>query len=102
MPEKWEHSGKVSTADYGKPARMASALEIMTQAPLGSAAFSNEFGRPNLVGYFRSFQLDTSKDQDGSQMRGYHKPIMIAGGYGNIKRNLVEKIRFSKAICSLC
>ena len=91
MPEKWEHSGKVSTADYGKPARMASALEIMTQAPLGSAAFSNEFGRPNLVGYFRSFQLDTSKDQDGSQMRGYHKPIMIAGGYGNIKRNLVEK-----------
>lgn len=91
MPEKWEHSGKVSTADYGKPARMASALEIMTQAPLGSAAFSNEFGRPNLVGYFRSFQLDTSKEQDGSQMRGYHKPIMIAGGYGNIKRNLVEK-----------
>ena len=91
MPEKWEHSGKVSTADYGKPARMASALEIMTQAPLGSAAFSNEFGRPNLVGYFRSFQLDTSKDQNGSQMRGYHKPIMIAGGYGNIKRNLVEK-----------
>lgn len=91
MPEKWEHSGKISTADYGKPARMASALEIMTQAPLGSAAFSNEFGRPNLVGYFRSFQLDTSKDQDGSQMRGYHKPIMIAGGYGNIKRNLVEK-----------
>nr|WP_312535275.1 phosphoribosylformylglycinamidine synthase [Moraxella sp. CTOTU47618] len=91
MPEKWEHSGKVSTADYGKPSRMASALEIMTQAPLGSAAFSNEFGRPNLVGYFRSFQLDTSKDQDGSQMRGYHKPIMIAGGYGNIKRNLVEK-----------
>ena len=91
MPEKWEHSGKVSTADYGKPARMASALQIMTEAPLGSAAFSNEFGRPNLVGYFRSFQLDTSKDQDGSQMRGYHKPIMIAGGYGNIKRNLVEK-----------
>ena len=91
MPEKWEHSGKISTTDYGKPARMASALEIMTQAPLGSAAFSNEFGRPSLVGYFRSFQLDTSKDQDGSQMRGYHKPIMIAGGYGNIKRNLVEK-----------
>lgn len=91
MPEKWEKAGKVSTADYGKPERMASALQIMTEAPLGSAAFSNEFGRPNLVGYFRSFQLDTSKDQDGSQMRGYHKPIMIAGGYGNIKRNLVEK-----------
>lgn len=91
MPEKWEQSGKVSTAEYGKPERMASALQIMTEAPLGSAAFSNEFGRPNLVGYFRSFQLDTSAEQDGSQMRGYHKPIMIAGGYGNIKRNLVEK-----------
>ncbi|MBD3726438.1 MAG: phosphoribosylformylglycinamidine synthase, partial [Moraxella osloensis] len=91
MPEKWEKAGQVSTADYGKPERMASALQIMTEAPLGSAAFSNEFGRPNLVGYFRSFQLDTSAEQDGSQMRGYHKPIMIAGGYGNIKRNLVEK-----------
>ena len=95
MPEKWEsdcgRSGVVSTADYGKPERMASALQIMTDAPLGSAAFCNEFGRPNLLGYFRSFQLDMSKEQDGSQMRGYHKPIMIAGGYGNIKRNLVEK-----------
>lgn len=91
MPEKWEMSGKVSTKDYGKPSRMASALDIMTHAPLGSAAFSNEFGRPNLTGYFRSFQLDTSIDQDGSGMRGYHKPIMIAGGYGNIKRDLVQK-----------
>ncbi|STZ08501.1 Phosphoribosylformylglycinamidine synthase [Moraxella caprae] len=87
MPEKWE----VQTKAYGKPERMASALEIMTHAPLGSAAFSNEFGRPNLTGYFRSFQLDTSVMQDGSQMRGYHKPIMIAGGYGNIKRDLVQK-----------
>ena len=91
MPEAWEQSGKVSTEAYGKPERMASALQIMTEAPLGSANFSNEFGRPNLVGYFRSFQLDTSAAQDGSEMRGYHKPIMIAGGYGNIKRNLVEK-----------
>lgn len=91
MPEKWETSGKVSTAEYGKPERMASALDIMIEGPLGSAAFANEFGRPNLNGYFRSFQLDTSKDQDGSQMRGYHKPIMIAGGYGNIKRDLVQK-----------
>ena len=95
MPEKWEthtgNGGKISTQNYGKPERMASALQIMTEAPLGSAAFSNEFGRPNLVGYFRSFQLDTSPQQDGSQMRGYHKPIMLAGGYGNIKRNLVEK-----------
>jgi len=91
MPEKWEQSGKLSTKDYGTPSRMATSLEIMTEAPLGSANFSNEFGRPNLCGYFRSFQLDTSAEQDGSEMRGYHKPIMIAGGYGNIKRNLVEK-----------
>ncbi|MFL1732815.1 phosphoribosylformylglycinamidine synthase [Moraxella oculi] len=91
MPEKWEHSGKVSAANYGKPARMASALDIMTEGPLGGAAFANEFGRPNLNGYFRTFQMDLSADQDGSQMRGYHKPIMIAGGYGNIKRNLVQK-----------
>ncbi len=91
LPEKWENSGMVSTKAYGKPERMASALEIMTDAPLGSAAFSNEFGRPNLTGYFRSFQLDTSANQDGSAMRGYHKPIMIAGGYGNIKRDLIGK-----------
>ncbi|WP_066804036.1 phosphoribosylformylglycinamidine synthase [Moraxella oblonga] len=82
LPEKWE---KDSLA-YGKPDRIMSALDIMTQAPLGSSAFSNEFGRPNLAGYFRSFQLNV----DG-QMRGYHKPIMIAGGYGNIKRDLVQK-----------
>lgn len=91
LPEKWEQSGKVSTQDYGTPDRMATSLEIMLDAPLGSANFSNEFGRPNLCGYFRSFQLDTSENQDGSQMRGYHKPIMLAGGYGNIKRNLIEK-----------
>ncbi|MFC0820075.1 phosphoribosylformylglycinamidine synthase [Moraxella marmotae] len=91
MPEKWETSGAVSAADYSKPARMASALDIMIEGPLGGAAFANEFGRPNLNGYFRTFQLDTSDAQDGSQMRGYHKPIMIAGGYGNIKRDLVQK-----------
>ncbi|WFF38531.1 phosphoribosylformylglycinamidine synthase [Moraxella nasibovis] len=91
MPEKWEQSGKVSAFEYGKPERMASALDIMIEGPLGGAAFANEFGRPNLNGYFRTFQLDTSTEQDGSQMRGYHKPIMIAGGYGNIKRNLVQK-----------
>ncbi|PIE47665.1 MAG: phosphoribosylformylglycinamidine synthase [Gammaproteobacteria bacterium] len=96
MPEKWEQSGKVNTKAYGKPKRMASPLDIMTHAPLGSANFSNEFGRPNLCGYFRSFQLDTSEKQDGSQMRGYHKPIMIAGGFGNIKRNLVEKNTISE------
>ncbi|WLW66585.1 MULTISPECIES: phosphoribosylformylglycinamidine synthase [Psychrobacter] len=91
LAEKWERSGQVSTQDYGTPDRMATSLEIMTEAPLGSANFSNEFGRPNLCGYFRSFQLDTSAAKDGSQMRGYHKPIMLAGGYGNIKRNLIEK-----------
>ena len=91
MPEKWETSGKVSAKEYGKPERMASALDIMIDGPLGSAAFANEFGRPSLNGYFRTFQLDTSAEQDGSQMRGYHKPIMIAGGYGNIKRSLVQK-----------
>nr|WP_313975234.1 phosphoribosylformylglycinamidine synthase [uncultured Psychrobacter sp.] len=91
LAEKWEHSGQVSTKDYGTPDRMATSLEIMTEAPLGSANFSNEFGRPNLCGYFRSFQLDTSAAKDGSEMRGYHKPIMLAGGYGNIKRNLIEK-----------
>ncbi len=91
LAEKWEQSGTVSTKDYGTPDRMATSLEIMTEAPLGSANFSNEFGRPNLCGYFRSFQIDTSAAKDGSQMRGYHKPIMLAGGYGNIKRNLIEK-----------
>ena len=91
LAEKWEQSGQVSTQDYGTPERMATSLEIMTEAPLGSANFSNEFGRPNLCGYFRSFQLDTSIAKDGSEMRGYHKPIMLAGGYGNIKRNLIEK-----------
>ncbi|MGP4712601.1 MULTISPECIES: phosphoribosylformylglycinamidine synthase [unclassified Psychrobacter] len=91
LAEKWEQSGQVSTQGYGTPERMATSLEIMTQAPLGSANFSNEFGRPNLCGYFRSFQLDMSEAKDGSEMRGYHKPIMLAGGYGNIKRNLIEK-----------
>lgn len=74
------------TKPYGKPDRMASALDIMTEGPLGAAAFNNEFGRPNLCGYFRAFQ-----HQEGEQMYGYHKPIMLAGGYGNIKRNLTQK-----------
>ncbi|MGA6102297.1 phosphoribosylformylglycinamidine synthase [Psychrobacter pocilloporae] len=91
LSEKWEQSGQLSTQAYGTPDRMATSLEIMLDAPLGSANFSNEFGRPNLCGYFRSFQLDTSAAKDGSEMRGYHKPIMLAGGYGNIKRNLIEK-----------
>lgn len=64
---------------YGKPGRIASALEIMIDGPIGGAAFNNEFGRPNLAGYFRTFEL-LSK----GEWRGYHKPIMLAGGLGNI------------------
>src|SRR5437764_10064691 len=63
----------------GKPAHIASAVEIMLEAPIGAAAFNNEFGRPNLLGYFRSFEAKV----DGV-VRGYHKPIMLAGGLGNI------------------
>ncbi len=72
--------------DYGQPAHIASALEIMLTAPIGSAAFNNEFGRPTLCGYFRSF----AQQIDGI-VRGYHKPIMLAGGYGNIARQHVSK-----------
>ncbi|QQS54501.1 MAG: phosphoribosylformylglycinamidine synthase [Candidatus Competibacteraceae bacterium] len=73
--------------DYGKPARIVSALEIMLEGPIGAAAFNNEFGRPNLAGYFRSFE---ENGPDG-QRRGYHKPIMIAGGLGNIREPHVHK-----------
>lgn len=72
---------------YGKPERITSPLDIMVEAPLGAAAFGNEFGRPTLSGYFRSFQQEAS---DG-QMWGYHKPIMIAGGLGNIRGEHIEK-----------
>ena len=73
--------------DLGRPARMASSLQIMIDGPLGAAAYSNEFGRPVLNGYFRSYEARLA---DGS-IRGYHKPIMIAGGYGNIRAGDVEK-----------
>ncbi len=63
----------------GKPGRIASALQIMLDGPIGAASFNNEFGRPNLTGYFRSYEMRV-----GSEVRGYHKPIMIAGGLGNI------------------
>ena len=75
---------------HGKPKRMASALEIMLQGPIGGAAFNNEFGRPNLAGYFRSYEARVADDQ-GQSLRGYHKPIMIAGGYGNIREQHVDK-----------
>jgi phosphoribosylformylglycinamidine synthase len=76
--------------DYGKPRRIASALDIMLEAPLGGAAFNNEFGRPNLCGYFRTFELSTPGPA-GREVRGYHKPIMLAGGLGNIRREHVKK-----------
>ncbi|MDC8830425.1 phosphoribosylformylglycinamidine synthase [Alteromonas gilva] len=76
--------------DYGKPARIVSALDIMIEGPLGGAAFNNEFGRPNLLGYFRTYEQEVSSF-NGTEIRGYHKPIMLAGGLGNIRLNQVEK-----------
>jgi phosphoribosylformylglycinamidine synthase len=72
--------------DYGKPDRIVSALDIMIEGPVGGAAFNNEFGRPNICGYFRTFEVDFAGER-----RGYHKPIMIAGGYGNIREDHVDK-----------
>ena len=76
--------------DFGKPNRIVSALDIMTEAPLGGAAFNNEFGRPNLLGYFRTYE-EKVPGPNGEEIRGYHKPIMLAGGLGNIKNNHVQK-----------
>jgi phosphoribosylformylglycinamidine synthase len=76
--------------DYGKPSRIVSALDIMIEGPLGAAAFNNEFGRPNLCGYFRTLE-QTVSGADGEEVRGYHKPIMLAGGYGNIPLEQVQK-----------
>ncbi|MFT7290188.1 MAG: phosphoribosylformylglycinamidine synthase [Reinekea sp.] len=81
--QPWESS-------YGKPGRIVSALDIMLDGPLGGAAFNNEFGRPNLTGYFRTFEQSVP-GANGTEVRGYHKPIMIAGGYGNIKEEHVDK-----------
>ncbi|MCL4759281.1 MAG: phosphoribosylformylglycinamidine synthase [Rhodocyclaceae bacterium] len=75
---------------YGRPGRIASALDIMIEGPIGGAAFNNEFGRPNLAGYFRSFQQLVQEE-----VRGYHKPIMIAGGVGNIQALQSHKIIFA-------
>ncbi|MEK7840060.1 MAG: phosphoribosylformylglycinamidine synthase, partial [Pseudomonadota bacterium] len=75
--------------DHGKPGRIVSALDIMIEGPLGAAAFNNEFGRPNLNGYFRTFE----ETVDG-EVRGYHKPIMLAGGIGNIRATHVHKQAF--------
>ena len=77
-------------ASMGKPDRIASALDIMIEGPIGAAAFNNEFGRPNISGYFRTFELQVPGDLP-LRARGYHKPIMIAGGLGNIRRQHVDK-----------
>jgi len=82
--EPWERSG------LGKPAHIASALQIMTEGPLGGAAFNNEFGRPNLGGYFRVFEQPVA-----GVWRGYHKPIMIAGGLGAISATQTRKLAFA-------
>ncbi|WP_299015823.1 phosphoribosylformylglycinamidine synthase [uncultured Photobacterium sp.] len=76
--------------DFGKPGRIVNALEIMLEGPLGGAAFNNEFGRPNLLGYFRTYEEKVSS-HNGEEVRGYHKPIMIAGGMGNIRAEHVQK-----------
>ncbi|MFL5522332.1 MAG: phosphoribosylformylglycinamidine synthase, partial [Gemmatimonadales bacterium] len=76
--------------DHGKPSRIASALDIMIEGPLGAAAFNNEFGRPALCGYFRTYEQQGVGD--AAPVRGYHKPIMIAGGLGNIRGEHVEKL----------
>ena len=72
--------------DYGKPDRIVSALSIMLEGPIGAAAFNNEFGRPNLAGYFRTFEAEVA-----GVVRGYHKPIMLAGGVGNIRAQHAAK-----------
>ncbi len=76
--------------DNGKPGRIASALDIMIDGPLGAAAFNNEFGRPNILGYFRTYEQRVPV-AGRAELKGYHKPIMIAGGLGNIRRFHVEK-----------
>lgn len=76
--------------DFGKPERIVTALDIMLEGPLGGAAFNNEFGRPNILGYFRTYEEQVSS-HNGDEVRGYHKPIMIAGGLGNIRAEHVQK-----------
>ena len=86
--QPWEHeNGK----PIGRPGRIVSPLRIMIDGPIGAAAFNNEFGRPNLTGYFRAFEMHTP---DG-RVRGYHKPIMLAGGLGNIQERHIHKQTFA-------
>ena len=81
--QPWEH-------DFGRPERIASALEIMLEGPVGAAGFNNEFGRPALAGYFRTLEIEAGGD-GAADVRGYHKPIMVAGGLGNIAREQIGK-----------
>ncbi len=76
--------------NFGKPDRIVTALDIMTEGPLGGAAFNNEFGRPALLGYFRTYE-ERVNSHNGMELRGYHKPIMLAGGIGNIRADHVQK-----------
>ena len=91
-PQDWENDKDVTAKachnkdTYGKPSRIASPLSIMTDGPLGAAAFNNEFGRPNVLGYFRVFESNV-----GGTRYGYHKPIMLAGGIGNIRNDQTHK-----------
>jgi phosphoribosylformylglycinamidine synthase len=81
--QPWERESR-------RPERIASALQIMLDGPIGAASFNNEFGRPEHLGYFRTFEQHVEAP-GRSALRGYHKPIMIAGGVGNIRRSHVEK-----------
>ena len=83
LPESWE-------IEENTPNRIAKPLQIMLEAPIGSAAFNNEFGRPNILGYFRSFEMEGDVG-NGVNRYGYHKPIMLAGGLGNIKPEHINK-----------
>jgi len=84
LAQPWE-------VDNGKPARIASALNIMLEGPIGAAAFNNEFGRPNLTGYFRTLEQSVRFGEE-EEVRGYHKPIMLAGGMGAIRKGNIEKL----------
>nr|WP_315495137.1 phosphoribosylformylglycinamidine synthase [uncultured Rhodoferax sp.] len=84
---------KLWGSTLGKPEHIASPLQIMVEGPLGGAAFNNEFGRPNLLGYFREYEQTVASDVD-TVARGYHKPIMIAGGLGIIDAGQTHKIEF--------
>ena len=76
--------------NYGKPSRIVTPFEIMMEGPLGAAGFNNEFGRPAINGYFRTYE-NTLTTHDGEEVRGYHKPIMLAGGLGSIREEHVQK-----------